>query len=318
LSGAVRAAYWDMLSRDRHPAAVLDVAVDAARVDVNVHPAKTEVRFREPEAVRALIVTGLKAALAGAGRTASTLGTAALHSFSAPRTYQMDRLSQATFTPPNGFQEVNGDGYVVEKAGGDPPSPPGTPGPLGWARAQIHDTYILSETPEGLILVDQHAAHERLVYEDLKAQMDARGVAAQMLLIPEIIDLPAPDRDRLLAAAGDLAPLGLTVEPFGPGAVAVRETPAILGPCDTRALVRDVLDELAEGGTLTLAARRDAVLSRMACHGSVRAGRTLRPDEMNALLRRIEATPAAAQCNHGRPTFIALARHDIERLFGRR
>jgi DNA mismatch repair protein MutL len=182
----------------------------------------------------------------------------------------------------------------------------------------VHDTYIIAETAEGMVIVDQHAAHERLVFEDLKAQMDARGVAVQMLLIPEVIDLPGPDRDRLLAAADDLSRLGLTVEPFGPGAVAVQGTPAVLGRCDVRALVADVLDELAEGGGLALTARRDAVLSRMACHGSVRAGRSLRPDEMNALLRRIEATPNAAQCNHGRPTFIALARQDIERLFGRR
>jgi DNA mismatch repair protein MutL len=320
LTGAVRAAYWDMLARDRHPAVLIDIAVDPARVDVNVHPAKAEVRFREPEAARALIVGGLKAAVAGAGRTSSTLATAAVAAM-APRVYQMDRPSPgavarafAFLTPP----------AVTGLAEGDPaPAQAGAEvgaeaGALGLARGQVHDTYIIAETPGGVVLVDQHAAHERLVYERLKAQMDARAVAAQALLIPEVIDLPPPDRDRLLAAAADLADMGLTVEGFGPGAVAVRDTPAVLGQCDIRALVADVLDELADGGGLTLRARRDAVLSRMACHGSVRAGRSLRPDEQNALLRQIEATPAAAQCNHGRPTFITLSLADIERLFGRR
>jgi DNA mismatch repair protein MutL len=314
LTGAVRAAYWDMLSRDRHPAVLIDIAVDPARVDVNVHPAKAEVRFREPEAPRALIVGGLKAAVAGAGRTSSTLGAAAVAAM-APRVYQMDRPSQGAVSRAFAFQTPETVPGFAESA----PAPTDAPtGHLGLARGQVHDTYIIAETPGGMVIVDQHAAHERLVYEGLKAQMDARAVAAQALLIPEVIDLPPTDRDRLLAAAADLTTMGLTVEAFGPGAVAVRETPAVLGQCDIRALVADVLDELADGGSLTLTARRDAVLSRMACHGSVRAGRSLRPDEMNALLRQIEATPAAAQCNHGRPTHIALSLADIERLFGRR
>ncbi len=304
LTGAVRAAYWDRLGRDRHPAAVLDVAVDPALVDVNVHPAKAEVRFRAPEAVRALVAGGLKAVLAGAGagRTSSTLGAAAVGAMRGAA-----RPAQASFA--RAF-EMQAPGLA------EAPAVFAAEGPLGRARGQVHDTYIIAETAEGMVIVDQHAAHERLVYEALKAQMDARAVAVQALLIPEIVDLPAPDRDRLLDA--ELAALGLEVEPFGPGAVAVRAVPAILGACDAGRLLRDVLDALRDGDGLALLARRDAVLSRMACHGSVRAGRALRPEEMDALLRRIEAVPAAAQCNHGRPTFIALGRADIERLFGRR
>jgi DNA mismatch repair protein MutL len=190
---------------------------------------------------------------------------------------------------------------------------------LGAARAQVHGTYIIAQTAAGVVIVDQHAAHERLVYERLKAQARENGVAAQALLIPEIVELGAAEAARLLEMAGELARLGLGIEGFGPGAVAIRETPAALGQVDGTALLRDILDELADqGASGTLGARVDAILSRMACHGSVRAGRQMRGEEMNALLREMEATPSSAQCNHGRPTWVALSLADIERLFGRR
>jgi DNA mismatch repair protein MutL len=198
------------------------------------------------------------------------------------------------------------------------PAAEAVPGPLGAARAQVHGNWILAETAEGLVIVDQHAAHERLQYERLKAQADAGGIAAQALLIPVIVELSPTDAARILAVAEDLRRLGLTVEPFGGSAVAVRETPAILGVVDAGRLVHDILDELAEGGQGVLRARIDAVLSRMACHGSVRAGRQLRGEEMNALLREMEAVPGSSQCNHGRPTHVVLHLADIERLFGRR
>ena len=192
--------------------------------------------------------------------------------------------------------------------------------PLGAARAQVHENYIIAQTPDGIVIVDQHAAHERLVYEGLKSQMAERGIAGQALLIPQVVEMGAPEAARLLAVAEDLARLGLVVDSFGQGAVVVRETPALLGTPDAAALLRDVLDALEETGTAHggLGARLDAVLSRMACHGSVRSGRTLRGDEMNALLRKMEATPHSAQCNHGRPTWVKLQLADIERLFGRR
>jgi len=199
-----------------------------------------------------------------------------------------------------------------------PDAPPQQDHPLGAARAQLHENYIVAQTTDGMVIVDQHAAHERLVYERLKRQLDETGVRAQALLIPEIVELSANDAARLLDAADDLARLGLTIEPFGPGAVAVRETPAVLGPCDATALVRDILDEISDtGDSLALRARIDAVLSRMACHGSVRSGRRMSAEEMNALLREIEATPHSGQCNHGRPTYVELKLSDIERLFGR-
>jgi DNA mismatch repair protein MutL len=191
--------------------------------------------------------------------------------------------------------------------------------PLGTARGQVHENYIIAQTATGMVIVDQHAAHERLVYEKLKAQMADKGVASQALLIPEIVDLSAGDCARLLEAAPDLARLGLVVEPFGGGAIAVRETPAVLGQINAKSLVLDVLDELADGGTSsTVQARIEAILSRIACHGSIRSGRRMRAEEMNALLREMEATPHSGQCNHGRPTYVELELADIERLFGRR
>jgi DNA mismatch repair protein MutL len=328
LLGALRVAYFDFLSRDRHPAAVLNLIVDPERVDVNVHPAKAEVRFREPEAARSLIITGLRTALSGAGhRASSTVGDATLAAFrpeAAPaRIYQMDRPSQPSLSrafalqapqPAPGFAEA-----PAARADIAPPEPEATHRPLGAARAQLHENYIIAQTETGMVIVDQHAAHERLVYERLKRQMAETGIAAQALLIPEIVELSPTDATRLLDHAEALARLGLAIEPFGGGAVAVRETPAILGAVNAANLLRDILDELADqGDTLLVQARIEAVLSRMACHGSVRSGRQMRPEEMNALLREMEATPHSGQCNHGRPTYVELKLADIERLFGRR
>ena len=329
LLGALRVAYFDFLSRDRHPAAVLNLICDPERVDVNVHPAKSEVRFREPEAARSLIITGLRTALTQAGHRASTtVADATLAAFTPePRVYQMDRPSQnwpsqtsfaraTQWQAPTGFAEM-------PQARMEPTEERAAPDeeafPLGAAKAQLHGNYIVAQTARGMVLVDQHAAHERLVYERLKRQMAETGIKAQALLIPEIIELSAPDAALLLSHAEALAKLGLTVEPFGGSAVALRETPAILGTVSAAALIRDVLDELADlGRSDMLQARIEAILSRMACHGSVRSGRHLRPDEMNALLREMEATPHSGQCNHGRPTYVELQLHDIERLFGRK
>ena len=327
LFGALRAAYMDVLSRDRHPAAVLNLVCDPQRVDVNVHPAKSEVRFREPALARSLIVSGLRQALAGAGhRASSTVADETLEAFraEAPRVYQMDRASQPTLSRAYQFQAPQGDMGFGEAPSArfesaEPVETPLTDRPLGAARAQVHENYIIAQTANGMVIVDQHAAHERLVYERLKAQRDGAGIAAQALLIPEIVELSEPDAARILDAAGDLAQLGLVIEPFGGGAVAVRETPAILGRIDASALLRDILDDLADLGDSTrLQGRIDAVLSRMACHGSIRSGRQMRADEMNALLREMEATPLSGQCNHGRPTYVELKLADIERLFGRR
>ncbi|MDP3959037.1 MAG: DNA mismatch repair endonuclease MutL [Pseudorhodobacter sp.] len=325
LFGALRAAYMDVLSRDRHPAAVLNLVCDPGRVDVNVHPAKAEVRFREPALVRGLIVAGLRQALAGAGhRAASTVADATLAAFrpEPARVYQMDRPSGAALARAWQFQApgfAESPSARFEPALEDASAPDETLRPLGAARAQVHENYIIAQTATGMVIVDQHAAHERLVYERLKAQAAGAGIAAQALLIPEIVDLSPSDAARLLAAAGELARLGLVIEPFGGSAVVVRETPALLGRCDAARLLRDILDDLADLGDSTrLQARIDAVLSSMACHGSVRSGRQLRADEMNALLREMEATPLSGQCNHGRPTYVELKLADIERLFGRR
>ena len=324
LLGALRVAYFDFLSRDRHPAAVLNLICDPERVDVNVHPAKSEVRFREPEAARSLIITGLRTVLSGAGHRAST--TVATETLAAMRPGQQrwayTAPSQPSLTaayqaqaPMPGFAEAP----TARIAPTEDLSPPADHHPLGAARAQVHENYIIAQTATGMVIVDQHAAHERLVYERLKRQMADSGITAQALLIPEIVELSPTDAARLLEAAPDLAQIGLTVEPFGGSAIAVREVPAILGQVNAAALLRDVLDELADAGDSTLIrAKIDAVLSRMACHGSVRSGRQMRPEEMNALLREMEATPHSGQCNHGRPTYVELKLYDIERLFGRR
>ncbi|MFN3936067.1 MAG: DNA mismatch repair endonuclease MutL [Gemmobacter sp.] len=323
LIGALRAAYSDLLPRDRFPAVVLEIGCAPALVDVNVHPAKAEVRFRDPGAVRGLVIGALRHALAEAGHRASTTIAAGLLGRAMPEgrnplppasSQEALRLAAAAQSPWSG---------LAEPAPAPAPRPeadaPPAELPLGRAIAQLHDTYILAETARGMVLVDQHAAHERLVYERLKRQRAAAGIARQVLLIPEIVALD-PEAVALVDSHGaDLVALGLVAEPFGTGAVAVRETPAILGQVDAAALLRDVLDELADAGQAGgLAARLDAILSRIACHGSVRAGRRLRPEEMDALLREIEATPFSGQCNHGRPTWVELPLADLDRMFGRR
>lgn len=335
LLGALRAGYMDVLSRDRYPAAVLNLICDPQRVDVNVHPAKAEVRFREAGEVRGLIVTALRQALAGAGHRASTtVAGETLEAFRperpaaagpgpASRIYQMDRPSAAAVARSFAFQapEPAMPGLAEAPAARveAPVAEEAHDRPLGAARAQIHGNWILAQTASGLVIVDQHAAHERLVYEKLKRQRDETGIARQALLIPEIVELSPTDAARLLEAADELASAGLVIEPFGGGAVAVREVPAILGKVEAAPLLRDILDDLADlGSSDRLQARMDAVLSRMACHGSVRSGRALRAEEMNALLREMEATPLSGQCNHGRPTYVELKLADIERLFGRR
>ncbi|MES2845535.1 MAG: DNA mismatch repair endonuclease MutL [Pseudomonadota bacterium] len=327
LYGALRVAYFDFLSRDRHPAAVLTLTCDPERVDVNVHPAKSEVRFREPEGVRSLIITGLRTALAGAGhRASSTVADATIAALrpegeqaEPPRVYQMDRPSNAALSRSFAFQAPQPGFAEGPTARIEAPSGDAIDRPLGAARAQVHENYIIAQTAQGIVIVDQHAAHERLVYERLKRQMADTGITAQALLIPEIVELSPNDAARILDAAADLHRLGLTIEPFGGSAIAVRETPAILGPVSAAALIRDVLDELADlGDSQLVQARIEAVLSRMACHGSIRSGRQMRGDEMNALLREMEATPHSGQCNHGRPTYVELKLTDIERLFGRR
>ncbi|WP_424968146.1 DNA mismatch repair endonuclease MutL [Dinoroseobacter sp. S375] len=343
LVGALRGAYADFLSRDRHPAAVLFLDCPPERVDVNVHPAKSEVRFREPALARSLIVTALRHALAEAGhRASSTVADATLGAFRAPeldpdpvvetpgpaRVYQMDRPSGASLARGTGWQApapepapTPGFGFAEAPAARVEPAPEETgliARPLGAARAQVHENYIVAQTETGMILVDQHAAHERLVYEKLKRLMAENGVPAQALLIPEIVELSEGDAARLLNHAEAFARFGLRIEPFGPGVLAVRETPAILGTVNAEALLRDILDELADlGQSDALQSRIDAILSRMACHGSVRSGRRMSADEMNALLREMEATPHSGQCNHGRPTYVELQLADIERLFGR-
>jgi len=330
LVGALRGAYFDLLSRDRHPAAALFLDCDPTLVDVNVHPAKSEVRFRDPGLARGLIVSGLRHALADAGHRASTTVADATLGAMRPeqtgaRVYQMDRPSLGARTAAYqaqapGFAETAGMwGRVETPAERVTEEPQETPDyPLGTARGQVHENYIIAQTATGMVIVDQHAAHERLVYEKLKRQMAENGVAAQALLIPEIVDLSASDCARLLDVAEELTKLGLTIEPFGGSAIAVRETPAILGTVDAKAMILDILDELADQNeSNTVQARIEAILSRVACHGSIRSGRWMRGEEMNALLREMEATPHSGQCNHGRPTYVELKLSDIERLFGR-
>ena len=327
LLGALRGAYSDFLSRDRHPAVALFVECDPTSVDVNVHPAKSEVRFREPAMVRGLIVSGLRHALADAGHRASTtVSDAALGAFTVqpqghlqgePRAYQMDRPRNAPGYSGLAETEAMFDVHPSARIEGMPQLE-AQHRPLGAARAQLHENYILSQTAEGLVIVDAHAAHERLVYENLKVQMSESGVRAQALLIPEVISLSDGDMALLMEQSETLTQLGLNIEPFGQGAVAVQSVPAILGHVDVNRLVLDIVDELSDGGaSQSLQSRLDAILSRVACHGSVRTGRRMQADEMNALLREMEATPHSGQCNHGRPTYVSLAMSDIEKLFGR-
>ena len=348
LQGALRGAYADFLARDRHPLAVLYLELDPHEVDVNVHPAKAEVRFRDPGLVRGLMIGALRHGLAGAGHQASTtVAAAALGSFRPEGAFP-----NIPYRPTN-----NAPGYSAWQSGGWSPAPargpaPSLPGlsavsarvdqgmeepassyegapsaqiidlldqPLGAARAQLHETYILAQTRDGVIIVDQHAAHERLVYERMKVELDAGGVARQALLLPEVVSLDPAEAERVIGRAEELAELGLIVEGFGPGAVLVRETPAMLGEVDVQGLIKDIADDLAENDqALALKERLGEVCGTLACRGSVRAGRRLTAAEMNALLRQMEATPHSGQCNHGRPTYVELKLADIEKLFGRR
>ena len=382
LLGAVRGAYADTMSSDRHPVLALALTCDPALVDVNVHPAKTELRFREPGLVRALIVSAIHEALRRAGARSSSTGTQAaldalraggsappmaaevgrfaVHSGASAASSLSPRPASRLFSGPSvaapagyrpaprpdfdagraGFAETPQALFAADLAppGADlRPEPEAAPDveahpdahPLGAARAQIHETYILAQTRDGIVLVDQHAAHERLVYERLKRERAGGGVLAQGLLIPDVVEMAPEEADRLVEAAPDLERLGLTLEAFGPGAVLVRSVPSALAGGSVKGLVLDVLDALEasgveEGGPAgagdpdPVSRRLDAILSRMSCHGSIRAGRRLKPEEMNALLREMEATPLSGSCNHGRPTFVTLGLADIERLFGRR
>ncbi|WP_306149883.1 MULTISPECIES: DNA mismatch repair endonuclease MutL [unclassified Roseibium] len=366
LSG-LRGAYADVLARDRHPVVVLFIDLDPALVDVNVHPAKSDVRFRDAQLVRGLLVGAIKHALVQAGHRSSTSnaavaldalrkqspqpggpsgatshaygsaasGPANAHGFGATAT--AERWAPEAFRPletaPNpvpGFAEdrvsevQNGFSALATpsadaRAHDVPLVSEKTELPLGAARAQVHETYIIAQTEDGVVIVDQHAAHERLVYERLKEAFAKKDVARQILLIPEVVDLPEEDAARLAERAEDLAKVGLSLEAFGPGAIAVRETPAILGDMDIQGMVRTLADELAEWETAdSLREKLDHVAATMACHGSVRAGRRMRPEEMDALLRDMEATPLSGQCNHGRPTWVELKLSDIEKLFGRK
>jgi DNA mismatch repair protein MutL len=334
LIGALRAAYSDVLARDRYPVAALMIAVDPGEVDVNVHPAKAEVRFRDAGLVRALVIRGVHQALEHHGVRAASTGGAATFAAFRPAAMPPRPGGSTAFAgwaapsggyPATGFDDVSQTAFQsVDRPSADlrqqePSDDAAEALPLGAARAQIHENYIVAQTDDGLVIVDQHAAHERIVYERLKAASDGKPVARQMLLIPEIVDLPAEDAARILARAGELAEIGLIVDAFGPGAVAVTETPALLGEIDAAALLRDIADDLAEWDETTrLSERLDHVAATMACYGSVRSGRRLRPQEMDALLRQMETTPQSGQCNHGRPTYVELKLDDIERLFGRR
>ena len=374
IASAIRGAYADVLPRDRHAVTVLFLTLDPAYVDVNVHPAKADVRFRDPGLVRGLIVGAIRQALANAGIRPATTGTQAMMSafrpggptYAHPGPSANHRSYNPEFraSPSTGF---GGDFRTSPSAGygSDFRSAPAADydvahssfrpldagfdeavqasfdaGPLhsadaragqtevieallqtelGAARAQVHENYIVAQTKDSLVIVDQHAAHERLVYEALKNALNSRPIPSQMLLLPEIVDLPEEDAERLAVHSETLARFGLGVERFGPGAVAVRETPAMLGETDVAQLVRDLADEIADSDTAdTLKERLHAIAATMACHGSVRSGRRLRPEEMNALLRQMEATPGSGTCNHGRPTYIELKLADIEKLFGRR
>jgi DNA mismatch repair protein MutL len=329
LMGAIRGAYAEMLPRDRHAVVALFLDVPASEVDVNVHPAKTEVRFRDPAMVRGLIVSGLRRALDAAGHrsvqrpsadalamwqpevVAAASGEGAVYSTAlSPPLHPVVRDHRPTFfTAPPAAR--------AEPAWAPPPQTAAHP--LGVARGQVAKTYIVAEAEDGLVLVDQHAAHERLVLERMRAALVGGRVAAQALLIPEVVELDEPACDRLEARVGELAELGLELERFGPSAMLVRATPALLGQADPTGLVTDLADELAAfDEALSLRERLDAVAGTMACHGSVRAGRVLGVTEMNALLREMEVTPHSGQCNHGRPTWVKLAHGDIEKLFGRR
>ena len=337
LHGAVRAAYQDFLAANRHPYVVLFLELPQRDVDVNVHPAKAEVRFRDAGLVRGLIVGALKHALAEAGHKASTtVANAALGSFRPGdgRGFTSGVLSQNATHIAYAMQAPDDNQGLGENEAPSlfalaPSAPDATPvqiveadyqsHPLGVARAQVHETYIVAQTADGIVIVDQHAAHERLVYERMKAALANGGIKRQMLLIPEVIEMDEPSAARVCARAAEFAELGLVVEPFGNGAVVVREVPALLGETDVPSLIKDLADDLASvDEALSLKDKLGDVCGTLACHSAVRSGRRLNGPEMNALLRQMEVTPHAGQCNHGRPTYVELKLKDIERLFGRR
>jgi DNA mismatch repair protein MutL len=333
LMGALRGGYADLLHSGRYPVAALFIELDPHEVDVNVHPAKAEVRFRDPSLVRGLVVRALQDALSGGARRSATTGAERLVSFvrpqgspnassgwrgaAAPYRATLERgglaeAAQAAFeTIAQPSADARGDLAPVLQADLERP--------LGAARAQLHETYIVAQTTDGLVIVDQHAAHERIVYEKLKRALNEKSVSTQMLLVPAVVEMDASDAASLVSHAEELAKLGLVLEPFGQGAVLVRETPALLGETNADDLVRDLAEHIAEwDDALPLERNLLAVASRVSCHGSIRAGRRLKPEEMNALLREMERTENAGQCNHGRPTYVELKLFDIEKLFGRR
>ncbi|TDI61473.1 MAG: DNA mismatch repair endonuclease MutL [Alphaproteobacteria bacterium] len=329
LLGAVRGAYMDYLARNRHPVLALFLEVPDGFLDVNVHPTKAEVRFRDAALVRGLIVSSLRHALETAGHKASTTVADQVLEKSQPRFYppgsgegqkaippRLSGLQEPLFSSGSGAEDYLTPAGRVEESEGDQNL---QKFPLGAARAQLHETYIVAQTQDGLVVVDQHAAHERLVYEKMKKMLAQHGAERQGLLIPEVVELDGPAVEKLINRAEELAELGLVIEPFGEGAVVVRETPALLGEVDIKGLIQDISDDLeAMDENLSLKEKLQDVCSTMACHGSVRAGRRLNRDEMNALLREMESTPHSGQCNHGRPTYVELKLSDIERLFGRR
>jgi DNA mismatch repair protein MutL len=334
LLGVVRAAYADYLARDRHPVVALFVTLDPREIDVNVHPAKAEVRFRDPALVRSVILRALKDALAReGGRAASSANTVAAFRGSAFPSRGGYDWRQSVWRPAESTLQATASNAVASLA--EPGqarfdvAPAGMPVPeiaaesldypLGAARTQLHDCFIVAQNREGLVIVDQHAAHERIVYERLKAALEKTGVERQILLIPEVVELEESQIERLLARAAELLQYGILLEPFGPGAIVVREMPSLLGDVDVKAFVRGLAEYMQEWEeALPLERRLMHVAATMACHGSVRAGRRLKPQEMSALLREIERTPNCGQCNHGRPTYIELKLADIEKLFGRR
>ncbi len=338
LAAAVWAGYMDHVPRDRFPVLALFLRCEPATVDVNVHPAKAEVRFRDPNGVRGLVVSAIRDALAAARHRAATTGGARAGAAFAARRFQSSQGARGAGSwdrrgsPADagrqtaGFSEAAQSSFAGTsspgadvRAGDSAPEPVHAEAPLGAARAQLHETYIVAQTGDGIVIVDQHAAHERIVYERMKAARAAGDVTRQMLLIPAVVELPDDGVALLLDHAGELGRLGIDIEGFGPGAVAVTAVPALLGGGDVVGLVRDLVDVLAaDEGAAPLERTLDRVLATMACHHSVRAGRRLGPDEMNALLREMERTPGAGQCNHGRPTYVELKLGDIERLFGRR
>ena len=331
--GAVKAAYQDLVGGGRYPMVALFLSLDPHEVDVNVHPTKAEVRFRDSGLVRGLIIGALKNALAGAGhRASSSVGVAALGAFRpepapalplAPhRGGLIGGYGSAAAPIARGLAEAAA-AFQAPMASALPATAaearPALDPPLGHARAQVHATYIIAQTADGLVIIDQHAAHERIVFERMKAALDSGGVKRQMLLVPEIVELDPAAQERLIERAKELAELGLVIERFGPGALIVREVPALIGQGGIKGLLQDLADELAElGHSVALKERLADICSTLACHGSVRAGRRLSPEEMDALLRQMESTPHAGQCNHGRPTYVELKLADIERLFGRR